>query len=476
MKKLMFFLMCAILVMSGTACSKEDSKPGSSLNLSQSNDAGKAQTQNPGKTPKPVKTKEGKTLVTFSLVVADPYTEEAVQKFEAANPDIDIELKPLVKSQSISDIEMTKYYNQMRTELLSGKGSDLYQAEGDLIGPMANKKLLANLSELMAADSTFDKSQYFDNILEGSKMNGNLYGMPVSFSFTSLLLGDEDAIQAAGISIDDKTWTWEQFWDYAGKLVKNNKGSSRYALRGFPPEQMLTNRVYGSYPNWVDESSHKANFESDAFKSLMEQTKNMYTNKVLTSKKTKRNDAFFLPAPVSRPQDYFNRNAWFKKGKLYLSPQAAGEKAVIPFNAYSMMVINEKSPAKEAAWKFIHFLMSEEMQSSPNNSGFPINKAAYKKKVDELRKSVKNGWLSIKQDVFMMDDEGEIKQPESVQVTDQDFDNLDKLVSGANALAVSNSKVEDIVYEEAKAYFSGQKSADEVAKLIQNRVMTYLNE
>lgn len=480
MKKLMFMLMCAIIMVSGTACSKEESKPGTSLNLPPSN--GETQTQEPeqtnkpGNTPKPVKTKEGKTHVTLSLVVAEPFMEEAVKKFEAANPDIDIEIKTLTQSDSISDVEMTKYYSQMKTELLSGKGADLYEAEGDQIVPMANKKLLANLSKLMSADSSFDKSQLFDNIMEGSKMNGNLYGIPLSFSFSSLLLGDEDAIQAAGITIDDRTWTWEQFWDDAGKLVKNNKGSFRYALRGVPPENMLMSSVRGSYQNWVDQSKHTAKFESGAFKSLMKQIKSMYTNKILTREKTKRGDAFFLPSPVSRPKDYFNRNAWYQKGKLYLEPHAAGEKGDIPFSAYSMMVINGKSPAKEAAWKFIRFLMSEEMQSSPNLYGFPINKAAYKKQVDELRKSVKNGWLTIEQDVFIMDEDGEIKQPTSVKVTDQDFDNLDKLVSGANELKVSDSKVEDIVYEEARAYFGGQKSANAVAKLIQNRVMTYLNE
>ena len=121
--------------------------------------------------------------------------------------------------------------------------------------------------------------------------------------------------------------------------------------------------------------------------------------------------------------------------------------------------------------------MTEEMQSSPNFYGFPINKTAYRKQVDELRKSIKNGSLPVEQNYMMTDQDGnEIKMPSTVKVTDQDFDNLEKLVSGANTLSISDSKVEEIAYEEAKAYFSGQKSADEVAKLIQNRVTTYLNE
>ncbi|MCM3340586.1 hypothetical protein M3650_18560 [Paenibacillus sp. MER TA 81-3] len=39
-----------------------------------------------------------------------------------------------------------------------------------------------------------------------------------------------------------------------------------------------------------------------------------------------------------------------------------------------------------------------------------------------------------------------------------------------------DKKIESIVLEEFDSYMNGQKSADEVSKLIQNRVMTYLNE
>lgn len=475
MRKYMLALMCAILAVSGIGCSKEESKPGTSQEPSPT--AGETQTQKPASSQQPVKTKEGKALVRFSVIALEKSMTEAVQKFEAANPDIHIELKPLVQSQSISNIDVDKFNNQMKTELLSGKGADLYQTDGETVALYSSKKLLANLSELMSADTSFDKSLYFTNILEGSKINGNLYGMPLTFSFTSLLSGDEDAIQAAGITIDDKTWTWGQFWEYAGKLVKANKGSPRYGLNSAPPEQMLMMRMRENYQNFVDVVNRKANFQSDAFKSMMEQIKKMYADKILTSERTNYSDSFFLPAVIARPQDYFNQMSWYKKGKLYLKPSPTGQKETLPFNVYSMMVINGKSEVKAEAWKFIQFLMSEEIQSSPNFYSFPINKAAYRKQVDELRKSVKNGSLPVEQDYVMTDKDGnEIKMPSTVKVTDQDFDNMEKLVSGANALAISDSKVEEIAYEEAKAYFTGQKSADEVAKLIQNRVTTYLNE
>ncbi|MFD0693703.1 hypothetical protein ACFQZT_06310 [Paenibacillus sp. GCM10027628] len=49
-------------------------------------------------------------------------------------------------------------------------------------------------------------------------------------------------------------------------------------------------------------------------------------------------------------------------------------------------------------------------------------------------------------------------------------------ISDASLLITPMNKVQTIIAEEAKAYFTGQKSADDVAKLIQNRVTTYINE
>lgn len=40
----------------------------------------------------------------------------------------------------------------------------------------------------------------------------------------------------------------------------------------------------------------------------------------------------------------------------------------------------------------------------------------------------------------------------------------------------ADSKVSDIISEEVSAYFSGQKTAEQVAEIIQNRVNVYINE
>ena len=52
----------------------------------------------------------------------------------------------------------------------------------------------------------------------------------------------------------------------------------------------------------------------------------------------------------------------------------------------------------------------------------------------------------------------------------------DYILSIDNIVDTYDSKISEIIDEESGAFFSGQKSAEEVADIIQSRVTTYINE
>ncbi|MCD8068336.1 MAG: hypothetical protein LUE87_05525, partial [Lachnospiraceae bacterium] len=61
--------------------------------------------------------------------------------------------------------------------------------------------------------------------------------------------------------------------------------------------------------------------------------------------------------------------------------------------------------------------------------------------------------------------------------TEQDIEEFYELLNGAVAVnAADNSEILAIIEEEAESFFSGQKSVDDVAAIIQNRVSLYLSE
>ena len=61
--------------------------------------------------------------------------------------------------------------------------------------------------------------------------------------------------------------------------------------------------------------------------------------------------------------------------------------------------------------------------------------------------------------------------------TQEDVDQVKDLVENTTAVyGAASEEVTNIINEEAAAYFSGQKSAEEVAKIIQSRMQVYLSE
>ena len=60
--------------------------------------------------------------------------------------------------------------------------------------------------------------------------------------------------------------------------------------------------------------------------------------------------------------------------------------------------------------------------------------------------------------------------------TQEQADKLWELITTTTKVADYSSSIYDIVNEQTPAFFSGQKSAEEVARLIQNKANIYVNE
>ena len=62
------------------------------------------------------------------------------------------------------------------------------------------------------------------------------------------------------------------------------------------------------------------------------------------------------------------------------------------------------------------------------------------------------------------------------RISDTEVDQMYAFLKGLESEAYFDSSVENIIVEEAAAFFEGQKSADDVAGVIQSRVQIYINE
>jgi len=419
------------------------------------------------------KSENGKKVLTLSVLQSDAYLKAAEQAYEQAHPDIDVQIKEYSAAQvsdggvnlAMDPASVEKYVNTVGTEVLSGKGADIISLQRLPYAKYVEKKALADLNDFIAKDDSFDKKAYYANIMDALKMGEGLYSMPLGFSL-SMMIGDELAIQEAGVKIDDSSWTWDKFADLAGQLVKDNDGDGKpdiYAITSSEPESFLVNLMKDQYGKYVDAASGKADFDSESFRGLLEQVKSMYDAGIISAETATWGEQFFSPWMANSPEDLvlYPKVAYEEGGKVFRKP--GGGKG-IAFTASSLFGINANSKMQQEAWDFMKFLLSEDMQSFPEFKGFPMNKSVAEKVFDTVQMSIKEGKTKLIN--------GFVPEP----LSDGEMQKLKDLVSNADTFAQTDSKIVSIVAEEATSYFAGQKSAEEVGKLIQNRVTTYLNE
>lgn len=409
-------------------------------------------------------TKDGKKTVVVSLLAADDFFLQAKQKYEAQHPNTTIEFKEFpAEGAMLSPAEVERYEKQTTTEVLSGKGADLYAVS---VIPLpiekyVNKKAFVNLDELIQKDTTFDPSLYEMNIIENSRMNDGIYTLPLEFGL-EVLFGDAAIIENAGVTIDDKKWTWSEFAEISKELA--NKGGHSVSMDNWPPEQLLNNLVSDNYAKLVN--GRTASFDSALFIDLLKQVKTLYDDHIITSEviggSQKTN---FLHSRILSPSDYLVRlGLYYDNAKIFQKPHSADQPSGVSFSVTRELAMNANSTVKGEAWNFMKFLMSEEMQSSPQRTYISINKAVNDKAIQDV---VEKG----------------INDPKAGKVLEATEENLQPFKELVSEARLRNYGYDDehnmfskIIAEEAKAFFTGQKSAEATAELIQNRIMTYLNE
>jgi multiple sugar transport system substrate-binding protein len=427
-------------------------------------------------------TGSGITL-TIAVTKTEPFFDALKQKFEASHPGVTVNIKEYITStidKSASGAmqqiqrDMEKYVSTVTTEMASGRGPDLLQANYLPYKKYADKHMLADISKLMADDSSFDSSKYFTNIFDTMKYKGGLFAIPTSVQFTNLWLGDSSLLDSA--KIDDNTWSWQDFAELTKPLIP--QGGT--ALSGVPTEQLLLTMLNPGIEQFVDSENKKASFDSPEFKNLLTQAKTMIDEGIVSGSfedmiaagKGQGMGLFeaggfrYLDEFIIEPLHMFNG-----KGAVYRAPSMTPNQGY-SFRSNLTLSINDKSKNKEMAWEFLKLALSEEIQTDRSKNGMrgmPVNKDAFHQLLEELKDPEAFG----KGGKIQFDEGKEMTVP---PITQEQLDKIESYMTGIRSVQETDDKIFSLVSTEAEPFFTGQKSVDDVAKSIQNKVETYLNE
>ncbi len=387
----------------------------------------------------------------------------AAREFEKEHPDVKI------KVVDTRDIPYDEYKKKISTELLTGKGPDICCLFLGDVYDYIDKGLLVDFDALIREDKEFNINDYNASIINGSRYKGGLYIIPLTYAFDCFLVNDE-LLKENGVAVDDN-WTWKDFYDIAKKIQNSKPEEKYYAMPKMRnPQIPLDSMVFGDIDYYVDRENKKARFDTTEFIDTLKlyqalQKEGMINPEIegwtiIDSRGTINAESImFIPITF----EYYDQISYFGKcfnDSFRILPMPKGEHSNIRYFVGKNIFINNNSKYKREAWEFIKYLLSEEVQSRLCTLGGYI---LHNKVEDKMFKEI-FGYQSKNIKI------GDYK------ISEADVAQIKHMTTDILNYNRTSGELRSIIWQELEPFMKNEKSAEETAKVLQNKVELYLQE
>ncbi len=415
-----------------------------------------------------------------SLVLGCQYLNGDMKKrvidFNKSNTNYRIAIKDYSSYNTMEDYSLAA--SQMNNDIISGKMPDFMAIDTSMdISSWANKGLLADVGELIANDAQLSSVEFLQNVWDAFSINDKLYMVVPSFNVQTMTARKD--------VVGDRTgWTMSEFVEFMKTQEEGVKPFGDDMLRDSLLHYIMT--YCGG--DFVDVNTGKCNFDSPEFVAMLEYANTFpkeypeeYWNEydwTLTQSQYREKKAVLQYTYISRIQDlvYTLHGQLGSEAAFVGYPGISGNSSVIQPGS-NMFVLSAKSKNLEGAWEFVRYYLTDEYQSSDEMYQLPVSKTAFEAQAQKATE--KPYWINEETGekeeydyTYWMNEEEIILEPFS----QAEVDEICQFIYSVNKRSYYNQDIINIVNEEAASYFEGQKSAQEVASLIQNRVQLYVDE
>lgn len=296
-----------------------------------------------------------------------PYFMEVAAAFEAANPDINI---------NIEVVPWDVLLQRLTTDIAGGTTPDLSIIGTRWLLDFAEQGIAAPVDEFLTPEF---KSTFIDTFMAPSVMDGQIMGLPVAASARAMMV-NMDLYDAAGAPAPT---TWDELYDGA-KKISALPDSFGFGLQG----KEIETDAYFYYGLWTfggDILNEDGTSGLDSAEAI----------EAATFYKTMIDEGLTQPSPTNyNREEVFNLFKQGKVGTIFTFPmlipqikeeapdlnykimQFPSKRANATYGVTDTMMLFEDSDVKEEAWRFIEFAYQDEWRSKfDHGEGFlPVTK------------------------------------------------------------------------------------------------------
>lgn len=372
-------------------------------------------------------------------------------KFQYNNSHLDSRIELIdyydVYGYSYSDSEL---YETITNDLLfghlQGDTPDILIDKGGMfpLYSISNENYLYDLSDLFSMN--ISESDYNTNIVDTSLMNGQLFSVSLGYTVTGLMTYSNNLNTSCN-------WNIRTF-----ENIANN--SNIQMIPNLSAEELLVYQLQGTYEDYFDINSSEVNFDSDNFRLLLswanEFSDNIY-DKVSSPYMYYIQDGMHYCEFVNRinVQSLFVLSETIGQPISVVGFPSVNDASLIAVPEYRFAILSDSDYCDEF-WDFIMYGYDNVAQQALSRVVFPVSYSAL------------NYGIEYTANYYL---------PEN-PINDRNVitNNVNEMLNRINCVSQYDPQVFSVICEESRAYFSGDKSIDEVCDLIQNRCEIIMSE
>ena len=410
-------------------------------------------------------TVKDKTTITYgSLWGVDDNIRNAAMKFNKENDKYRIEF---MDYSNAGEEAQTK----MNADIVAGKVPDIIDLNNLPVHQYISKGILEDLTPYYEKDADVTLDDILPSVVKSTSVDGKQYYVTPSFNISTLIAASKDVGGKTG-------WTFDEM-----KQLLDSKGPDARPFYSENKNDILYSFLYGCVDDYIDWTTGKCRFDSNDFKSILEISNRGINEEVEYNEDSPSQPSLIKSGKVLFTEGYIDVESVQLYSSMYNQditfigyPSEDRQGSYFSFD--NALGIYSKSDVKDGAWEFIKTFMTMEYQATQGHIwSVPTNKVAFEMymKTKTATKAYKD---ELGQDIEPLDsswgwDDLEVKIGPLSSKEEKMYRDL---IDGVTKVNTNNYEVMDIITEEAKAYFAGQKGLDETADIIQNRVTTFVNE
>ncbi len=413
-----------------------------------------------------------KIRLTYAALEVPYFVERDIVAFNKASDQYYIE----VKEYGDSSMNYRDRAALLNADLTGSEAPDMVDVafSGLTLENLIAAGVAEDLTPFLEEDAVLAREDFVESVLRAYERDGKLYAIPPSFGIETLVGKVSDVGEGS-------VWSVKDMMELAAV-----KGKDVQILESANKGTMLWLMCMMNQELFIDEENGTCDFTGREFAEILEfagsfpEEPGNVSDFASQTEKVRNGELLLLQGLVTSVELYQVYEYAFGEPVNFIGYPASGNSGQMLSICGTTVAMHAASGKKEGVWEFIKFNLSEERQESleaTGGSGFPVLESALDKLFEEEM-----------QEEYYEDTDGEQKpRPkcswgingvsiDTYAATKEQVESVREMIDNVRTRRGMDDRLAEIIYGEAEAYFKGQKTAEEVAEVVQNRVQVYLDE